>query len=289
MKKVLITGGSGFFGSRFTAAYRHRFEILSTGSQSLNVLDSQKINNAFELFKPDIVIHAAAVAKTDYCNSNPDRCHAVNVDGALNIAKACLEYESRMIFLSTEQVFNGNRENGPYSESHIPLPDTIYGKNKLEAEKLIKNMLKDYLILRFTWMFGMPGRFQPVVNNILWDTVKAIMKGETISAPEFEHRGYTDLNEVIDQFQKIMVLPSATYHVGSANSLNRFEIVKLIFTELGLENRIPEMLTKDVEKYKDSPRDARLDTSLIQSKGIIFSETTLAIKRCIREYNLKID
>ncbi|MDC7235209.1 MAG: sugar nucleotide-binding protein [Spirochaetales bacterium] len=286
MKRVLLTGGNGFIGTRFREAHHHSFEILSTDVQELNILEEEKVLDAMKLFKPDYVIHAAAIALTDFCNQNPGKCRAINVDGAVNIAKACKEVGARMIFLSTEQVFNGNPEKGPYKESDTPVPDTMYGKNKMEAEGLIKEILDELIILRFTWMFGVPERHRPVVNNIFWDTVKAVMRGEQQKVPCHEYRGLTYVNEMMDQFDKIMDLPPGTYHVGSKNDKSRYDIVCQILKEMGLENRIDELIIKDEEKYADHPRDARLDTSLIQSLGIRFSETDKAVSKCVKEYFL---
>lgn len=289
MKRVLLTGGNGFIGTRFREAHKHNFEILSTDVSELNILEEEKVLDALNLFKPDYVIHAAAIALTDFCNQNPEKCYAINVTGAANIARACKATGARMIFLSTEQVFNGNPEGGPYKESDTPVPDTMYGKNKLEAEGLIKEILDDLIILRFTWMFGVPERFCPVVNNVFWDTIKAVMKGETQKVPANEYRGLTYVNEMMDQFDKIMALPPGTYHVGSKNDKSRYEIVCLILKEMGLENRIDELIIKDEEKYADCARDARLDTSLIQSLGIKFSESSEAVAKCVSENFLNMN
>ncbi len=289
MKKVLLTGGHGFFGSRFAEQYRHKFDILSTDRAELNILEEKKVMNALKLYRPDYVIHGAAIALTAFCNENPEKCREINVKGAVNVAKACQSTGARMIFLSTEQVFNGNSAPGPYTEEDEAIPDTVYGKNKLEAEGLLKTILEDLLVLRFTWMFGVPEHSRPVVNNILWDTLKSIMKGERIKAPCHEYRGLTYVNEVLDSFEKIMDLPGGLYHTGSKNDLSRYDIVCHIFRELGLEKRMTELVIKDEEKYADHPRDARLDTSLIQASGIPFSESPEAIGRCIKEYGLKMD
>jgi len=289
MKRVLLTGGGGFIGSRFREAHHHNFEILSTDVNELNILEKDKVLDAMNLFKPDYVIHAAAIALTDFCNKHPGKCREINVNGAVNIAEACRETGAKMIFLSTEQVFNGNPEGGPYKETDTPVPDTMYGKNKLEAEGKIRAILDDAVILRFTWMFGVPERHRPVVANIFWDTVKSVLKGEKMAVPAREFRGLTYVNELMDQFDRILDLPAGTYHTGSKNDLCRYDIVCLILKELGLEHRIPELVEKDEKKYADKPRDARLDTSLIQSKGIKFSETSDAIVRCIREYSLRMN
>lgn len=289
MKKVLLTGGNGFIGTRFREAHHHKFEILSTDVGELNILNGDKVEDALNLFKPDYVIHAAAIALTDFCNKNPEKCHLINVTGAANIAEACKKTGSKMIFLSTEQVFNGNPEPGPYTEKNTPVPDTMYGRNKLEAEGLIKDILDNYLILRFTWMFGVPERNKPVASNILWSTIEAALKGEQIKVPVNEYRGLTYVNELMDQFDKIMNMPSGTYHIGSENSKSRYDIVCLILEEMGLRHRIDELIIKDTEKYPDRPRDARLNTSLIQSMGITFSSTSDAIIRCIKEYSLRVN
>lgn len=288
MKRVFMTGGNGFIGRRFTDSFQNDFEILSTGSKELNVLEKDTVRNAINLFKPDYVIHAAAIALTDFCNENPEKCHAINVDGAVNVARACKAIGAKMIFISTEQVFNGNPEPGPYNEDTVPIPDTQYGKNKLEAEGLIKEILDDLWILRFTWMFGIPERNKPVVANILWDTIRMALKGEKTPVPSREFRGYTYVGELMDEFGKIFTLPFGTYHIGSQNNLDRFEVVSFILEEIGLGSRTTELIEKDEEKYALAPRDVRLDTSLIQSLGFNFSDSSDAIRKCIKEYNLKI-
>lgn len=289
MKRVFLTGGNGFLGKRFKESFQNEFEIFSTDVNELNILEKEKVKDALNLFKPDYVIHAAAIALTDFCNENPGKCYAINVDGAVNVAEACKATGSKMMFLSTEQVFNGNPEPGPYKEDSVPVPNTQYGKNKLEAEGLIREILEEAWILRFTWMFGVPERNRPVVANILWDTIRMALNGQKTGVPTREFRGYTYVGELMDEFGKIFTLPFGTYHIGSRNDLDRFDVVSFILKEIGLGSRIAELIEKDEEKYARVPRDARLDTSLIQSLGFNFSDTSDAIRKCIKEYSLRID
>jgi len=283
-----MTGGNGFFGSRFREAHHHNFEILSTDIHELNILEKEKVRDALNLFKPDYVIHAAAIALTDYCNQNPQKCHEINVTGTLNVAEACTQVGAKMVFLSSEQVFNGNEEAGPYRETDTPRPDTIYGTNKWEAETLLKEKIDEHWILRFTWMFGVPERYRPVVANIFWDTVKLALEGKKVKVPANEYRGLTYIGEVMDQFHRVFDLPHGTYHVGSHNDLDRYEVVCLILRELGLGERIEDLVEKDEEKYRARPRDARLNTEKIRKQGFRFSDSPDAICKCIREYDLKL-
>jgi dTDP-4-dehydrorhamnose reductase len=286
MKRVFLTGGNGFFGTRFREAHHHNYEILSTDIEELDILEKEKVQDALNLFKPDYVIHAAAIALTDYCNRNPQRCHEINVTGTLNVAAACRQVGAKMIFLSSEQIFNGNEEPGPYRKSDPPHPNTVYGKNKWEAETMLKDLIEEHWILRFTWMFGVPERCRPVVANILWDTVKIALRGERVKVPCNEYRGLTYIGEVMDQFTRVFDLPYGTYHVGSHNDLDRYEVVCLILRELGLGDRIDELVEKDEDRYKERARDARLDAEKIRTLGFHFSDTPKAIRRCIREYSL---
>ncbi|NQT60940.1 MAG: NAD(P)-dependent oxidoreductase [Bacteroidetes bacterium] len=289
MKKILLTGGNGFFGSRFQKQYSSSYTIISTDVPELDILNTEKIDYIVQKVKPDVVIHAAAIALTDYCNDHPEICRSINVDGAVNVAKACRKTGGKMIFLSTEQVFNGNTKSGPYTERDQPVPNTNYGRNKLEAEGLLREILNDLVILRFSWIFGVPQRGLPVVNNILWDTVSNILQNNIITASSGEFRGYTNIEDLIDRFDKIITLPPGTYHIGSRNDLSRHEVCRLIFNQMGLSHRIGELLKKKDLLPDEPARDVRLNTDKAASFGIIFPTTEEAIEKCIKDYSLNID
>ncbi|OON90655.1 MAG: spore coat protein [Candidatus Epulonipiscium fishelsonii] len=288
MLKILLTGGEGFFGTRFKKFYQHQYEILALDKNELDITNNADVDKAFQIFKPNYVIHAAAIALTDFCNKHPEIAYKVNVEGALNIANACKKYNSKLVFISTEQVFNGNLEAGPYNELHTANPDTMYGKNKLEAEKLIKEILTELWIVRFTWQFGISEHNCNMAANILWEVMTSLMKGDKIVASPNEYRGMGYINELIENFDKIWSLPYDTYHLGSPNDMSRYDVVEYILIEMGLKDRIPEVLIKDSERYKDHPRDARLDVSKAINHGLNFSSTRDALSKCIKEYSLKI-
>lgn len=288
MEKILLTGGNGFFCSRFVGKYKSTYEILSTDVPMLDITDEVKVTEALKNFKPNYVIHAAAIANTQFCDKNPELAYKINVTGALNVAKACKEINAKMIFISSEQVFNGNVESGPYTEEVTPCPDTMYGRNKLKAEELLKEILDELWVLRFTWLFGIPERNCGMSPNILWDTLTVILQGKKTKVTCNEYRGLTYVYEVIDQFPKIFEIPYGTYHVGSHNSLSRYDISSLILKKVGLEHRIEELLEKDLEKYKNHTRDVRLCTNKIKSYGLEFSESADGIKKCLEEFKFKL-
>lgn len=280
-KKILITGANGFFGTRFINRYQGEFEILGLDVEQLEITDNQAVVATFADFQPDYVIHAAAIAVTDFCNKHPDVAHKVNVQGAINVAKACKEHGAKLVFISTEQVFNGNPEKGPYSELDQPVPDTVYGQNKLEAEKELASILDEMWVLRFTWLFGLPERNTTINPNVVWNTLQALINGQVMQERRNEFRGLTYVHELIEQFPKIFTIPYGTYHTGAHNPASRYEIAEHILTELGQHERLNELL-----EAADAPktRDVRLDTSKLADQGVAFTESKEAITQCLKEF-----
>lgn len=281
-KKILITGANGFFGTRFINRYQGEFEILGLDVEQLDITDNQAVVATFADFQPDYVIHAAAIAVTDFCNKHPDVAHKVNVQGAINVAKACKEHGAKLVFISTEQVFNGNPEKGPYSELDQPVPDTVYGQNKLEAEKELASILDEMWVLRFTWLFGLPERNTTINPNVVWNTLQALINGQVMQERRNEFRGLTYVHELIEQFPKIFTIPYGTYHTGAHNPASRYEIAEHILTELGQQEHLHELL-----EAVDAPktRDVRLDTSKLADQGVAFTESKEAITQCLKEFH----
>lgn len=281
-KKILITGAKGFFGTRFIQRYQQEFDILGLDVEQLDITDKPAVDSTFAQFKPDYVIHAAAIAVTDFCNKHPDVAHKVNVGGAINVANACKAQGAKLVFISTEQIFNGNPEAGPYTEQDTPVPDTVYGQNKLEAEHELKSILDEMWVLRFTWLFGLPERHTSINPNVLWNAMQALTNGEVMQERRNEFRGLTYVHELIEQFPKIFTIPYGTYHTGAHNPASRYDIAAHILGELGQEARLGELL-----EANDAPntRDVRLDTSKLAAQGVTFTESKLAITKCLREFH----
>ncbi len=285
--KILLTGGNGFFSSRFSDYYKNMYDILSLGRKELDITDATAIDQCVADFKPDIIIHAGAVAVTDFCENNPNVAYEINVNSSVNIGKAAKKYGAKLVFISTEQIFNGNSNAGAFKEEDVATPNTVYGKNKLEAENLLKDVLDELWIVRFTWMFGLPERNKQMSNGILWETITKLMNQEKIIASKREFRGMTYVYDMIENFSKLFDCPYGVYHMGAENNCSRYEVVEFIMRELGLDDKkINTILEEDTIKYIDKNRDVRLDCKKSQDYGMVWSDTLGGIKKCIREYHL---
>lgn len=285
-KKIMLTGGKGFFCSRFAEFYKDRYEFLVTDKEELDITDEQAVFACVKSFQPEIIIHAGAVAVTDFCNRNPEIAHHINVDAAVYIARAAKENKAKLVFLSSEQIFNGNTEGIPFREEDSAVPNTVYGENKLEAEGKLKEILEELWIVRFTWMFGMPERNKNLSNGILWETITKLMKQEKIVASKREFRGMTYVYEMIENFEKLFDFPYGTYHLGSQNDLSRYDVVKAIIEKLGLGEQLDQLLEEDTTKYLNQNRDVRLNTDKAARLGMIWSTTKDALDKCIDDYHM---
>ena len=137
MKKILVTGASGFVGSRFVARWRNEYTILAPSHAELDITDAGSVNNYFMYNSPDVVVHLAAISNTAYCEQHPDESYRVNVEGAVNVALASERWGAKLIFFSSDQVYNGTALDGLLPEEVALAPENVYGRHKLLAEQKV--------------------------------------------------------------------------------------------------------------------------------------------------------
>lgn len=288
MDKILITGGKGFFASRFREYYKDDYDIISLSKEELNITDEKKVISKIKEVNPKFIVHSAAIADTQVCEKNPDYSFKINVIGTKNIAKASDLVKSKLIHISSEQIYNGNLEEGPYDENTIPVPNTVYGEQKLLGEQEVSKITEDAWILRLNWLFCYPEKCGRVNDNIMWNITRALLKGEKIAVPSNEYRGMTYIYDLLKNFNKIFEIPFGVYNTGSENNLSTYDVTKIILEEMNLSHRVNEVLIKDDERFKERKRDLRISNKKFKNNGIVFLETEKAIKRCIKDFGFRI-
>jgi len=289
--KIAVTGAGGFLNSRLINYFKLNHplcEMIPLKRQDI-CLNAQKTAQVIKQIQPDIIIHGAAMTATADCENDPELAYTVNVTNSLNLAKAANEVKAKLVFFSSEQVFNGNPEEGPYTEEGKAIPNTVYGRTKLEAENLLKNELENLWILRFSWLCGFPERNLPVGANLLWNVLKTTLKGKSDKMPVHELRGITYVYDIIDHFSKVFELPYGTYHFGSQNNESTYETAIFILKCLGLEEeRIQQIILPDHDKYRERNRDLRLSYTKIQNAGIPIVTSQESIERAVSEFRFRV-
>lgn len=163
--KILITGADGMLGHDIQrAGARAELELLATDVAGLDICDPQGIAGALERARPDAIVNCAAWTDVDGAETNAAAAHAVNADGAGNLARAAAAQEIPLVHVSTDYVFDGSapRDAGggprPYVESDPTNPKSVYGKSKLAGEQQVLAASPRHLVVRSAWLFGVGGR-----------------------------------------------------------------------------------------------------------------------------------
>ncbi len=279
--KILITGCSGFLGSRLAYYYREKYDLLLPSHSELNVSHEETVRAYMEEHRPEVVIHCAALSNTWYCEQHPEESHRVNVQGTVRIAKACKLTGAKLIFMSSDQVYNGTPMLGPLKEEDVLQPVNIYGQHKLEAEQRAQWNLPDSVGLRLTWMYDLPDSRMKLNSNILLNLQKASSEGSTVKAAIHEYRGVTYVWEVIKNIEKAITLPGGIYNFGSGNAMNSYELHLEVAKLMGL-NAPSEWILSDVERFSEQERNLTMDCSLIEKYGIRFNESVEGVKEAIQ-------
>ena len=153
--RVLITGGQGQLGRALQAALAGH-ELSAPGHAELDVTDSGQAQEALRTYRPEVVIHVAAWTDTAGCEADPARALQVNGEGTRIVAEACARSGAMMLYVSTNEVFDGEKTES-YNEEDEPNPINAYGRSKLEGERYVQSLLERYYVVRTSWLYG-PGR-----------------------------------------------------------------------------------------------------------------------------------
>lgn len=280
MKKLLITGSTGFLGSRLALYYKDKYELLLPTHSQLNVSREEAVMAYMEQFQPDIVLHCAALSNTWYCEQHPDESHRVNVQGTVKIAKACKHIGAKLVFMSSDQVYNGTSVSGPLKEQDVFQPVNVYGQHKLEAEQRALRNNPISVALRLTWMYDVPSSPMKLNSNILVNIQKALDEGTTIKAATHEYRGVTNVWEVVRNMEQTLELPGGIYNYGSGNHIDSYTLFLKVANIMGAKESSTFILP-DEERFSEQTRNLTMDCSLINNFGIRFNDSVEGIKKAL--------
>ena len=280
MKKLLITGSTGFLGSRLALYYKDKYELLLPTHSQLNVSREEAVMAYMEQFQPDIVLHCAALSNTWYCEQHPDESHRVNVQGTVKIAKACKHIGAKLVFMSSDQVYNGTPVSGPLKEQDVFQPVNVYGRHKLEAEQRALRNNPMSVALRLTWMYDVPGSHMKLNSNILVNIQKALDEGTTIKAATHEYRGVTNVWEVVRNMEQTLELPGGIYNYGSGNHIDSYTLFLKVANIMGAKEPSTFILP-DEERFSEQTRNLTMDCSLINNFGIRFNDSVKGIEKAL--------
>ena len=279
MKKILVSGAGGFVGARIMTQLADRYTLCAFPKGMLAVADEAAVAELVRREHPDVILHTAAVSDTGYSEKHPEESYRANVELPLWMAWAAQEAGAKLVSFSSDQVYAGLPEIGPFAED-IPLsPANVYGRHKLEAEQRVLDTLPDAVLLRATWMYDLPGYGLPIRGNYLLNLYKAALQGSTLRFSCRDYRGITYVREAVERLTLAMALPGGVYNFGSENDCDMYTTALRTCDTLGIRPALEK---------QDWPRSLLMDGSKFRAAaGIGFANTQAGVQNCLRDYGVE--
>ena len=262
--KVLVTGVKGQLGYDVVNELTKRgIEAVGVDIQEMDITDAASVEKVIGEAAPDAVVHCAAYTAVDAAEDNVEICRKVNADGTQNIANVCKKLDCKMVYISTDYVFDGEgtRPWEPEDERH---PLNVYGQTKYEGELAVQNTLEKYFIVRIAWVFGLNGKnFIKTMLNVgkTHDTVRVV--NDQIGTPTYTYdlaRLLVDMNET----EKY-----GYYHATNEGGyISWYDFTKEIYRQAGYTTRVLPVTTAEYGLSKAArPFNSRLDKSKLVENG----------------------
>jgi dTDP-4-dehydrorhamnose reductase len=243
--KILITGANGQLGRELIRQLQGS-DYLATDVAEMDITNQNNTLQVIESYRPDVVIHGAAYTNVDGAESNIDLAYRINAIGTQNVAAACLKYDAKMVYVSTDYVFDGTLGRA-YNEFDLTNPQSIYGKSKLAGETLAKHILNKLFIVRTSWLYG-DG------NNFVRTMLKLGKEREELSVVNDQYGCPTS---TIDLANTILTLIQTqhygTYHAANTGVTTWYDFAKKIF-ELSSNERVKVLPQTTEELGRPAPR-----------------------------------
>lgn len=254
--KILVTGCNGQLGREITRqGYEHHLILANSGI--LNIANDVAVKEYFREVKPDAVIHCAAYTNVDGAETDIDSAFRVNVVGAQNIAAGCLEIGARMVYVSTDYVFDGQKREA-YREFDKVNPQNVYGYTKLQGEEIVRQILGRHYIVRTAWLYGDGNNF-----------VRTMLKlAETNDTLRIVHDQVGTPTSTVDLARVIFKLLSSdaygTYHATCQGQCSWYEFACEIFRQTSKEVEVLRVNTTEFPRPAKRPMHSVLDNYMLR-------------------------
>ena len=259
MLKVWIAGASGQIGRALNDVLDPmEIEALNTDLDELDITDTDEVINFGTVNRPDVIINCTGITDTDECEKNPEHAYRVNALGARNLSIVARKCGSKIVQLSTDDVFDGQSKK-PYTEFDDTNPLTVYGRSKRAGENYVKEFTHKHFIIRSNWVYGQGGR--NFVNRVL----EAADQGRALAVAEDQYGSPTsakDLARII--LHLIRTNEYGTYHATCQGVCNRYEFAKEILRLAGKEEQLNPVPTPQSDLSSARPAYAVLDNFILR-------------------------
>ncbi|MCM1186806.1 MAG: dTDP-4-dehydrorhamnose reductase [Lachnoclostridium sp.] len=260
--KVLVTGITGQLGHDVMEELQKRgIEAVGTDSRTMDVTDGEAVERTLKAAAPDAVIHCAAYTAVDAAEDNEEICRRVNAEGTQNIAKVCKELDCKMIYISTDYVFDGQGD-APWKPEDPCNPRSVYGRTKYEGELAVQEFLDKYFIVRIAWVYGINGKnFVKTMLNLSKTHDKLTVVSDQFGSPTYTR----DLAKLLANM--VQTQEYGIYHASNEGICSWYEFACAIFEEAGIQIQVAPVTTAEYGAKAPRPLNSRLSKEKLMEKG----------------------
>ncbi len=265
---VLVTGGFGQLGQAFQSVITNypQFTFHFVDADICDITSVESIRSNFEIFKPNFCVNAAAYTAVDKAESEQELAVSINVDGARNLAIVSKEFDTILIHISTDFVFDGEKMT-PYSETDNPNPKGVYGQTKLDGEREIEAHWHKLFIIRTSWLYSsFANNFMKTMLRLASDRTELSVVNDQMGTPT----NAVDLAHAILQIIEFISVPNpeaksyfGTYHYSNLGECSWYDFAKKIFEINHIEINLKPIPTSAFPTAAERPKYSVLDKSKI--------------------------
>ena len=269
--RILVTGANGGMGREAPHAFTG--DELSLASRAeCDVTDPAAVDAAVQAARPELILHAAAYTAVDRAEAEPEPARRVNVEGAINVARAARRAGALLVYPSTDYVFDG-RKNSPYTESDQPNPLSVYGRTKLEGEQAALAEHPGTFVVRGSvyWQHGKS--FAATMQRLLNEQPEVKAISDQSSSLTYGRDFLTAVRKLVEVGQP------GLYHAAAAGSVSRYDFVKAMAEHEKSECTVVAVTTAEWGATADRPAHSALDCGKLAKLGITLPDWKTGLTR----------
>lgn len=276
--KVFVTGVKGQLGFDVVNELKKRgHEAIGVDIDEMDITDEESVNRVIKAAAPDAVIHCAAYTAVDAAEDNLELCRNVNARGTEYIARVCRELDIRMMYISTDYVFNGQGTR-PWEPDDKREPLNVYGQTKYEGELAVEENLTKYFIVRIAWVFGLNGKnFIKTMLNLGQTHDKLTVVADQIGSPTYTY----DLARLL--VDMIETEKYGRYHATNEGLCSWYEFACEIFKQAGMNVSVEPVTSDQYPSKAKRPMNSRMNKDKLEENGFVrLPSWQDALKRYLR-------
>ena len=276
--RIIIFGATGLLGKELVREWSGN-AVTGLGSRDVDIRDADRVQRVVQEMRPNWIVLTAAYTDVDGCESNPELAFAVNCDGAVNVAKAAKDVGARLVFLSSDYVFDGKKKT-PYEAGDERNPQSVYGRSKAEAEIKLLELIPDCCIVRTSWLFGIGGKCFP-------DTILKLAASRPALDVVNDQRGAPTY--AVDLARAIIQLCRKNgawiVHATNVGDCTWFEFAEEILKGVGLATTVRPVSSAQMARPAPRPAYSVLSPTRLNSYGVEMTSWRDALGRYLKQRN----